>query len=185
MESAAMSSTMTLSLEPLSQALSAVKVDLQAGRAKKDISLGPKLQRLWQERGDSSKLTIAALEEDAARELKQEEESTMAEVVPTASTSEITTTTVDSEKGQGGQDELEEQGELEQALTPEQLWELKSNILEGLDLARVAITSALDLLQLYLNPLQALNPPVPEEALALPSGSFTGTALHTPRLPSK
>lgn len=50
-------------------------------------------------------------------------------------------------------------------------------------LARVDITSALDLLQLYLNPLQALNPPVPDEALALPPGSFSATSLPTPLLP--
>ena len=40
--------------------------------------------------------------------------------------------------------------------------------------------SALDLLQLLLNPLGALNPAVPEEALALPSGSLKATSLKTP-----
>lgn len=47
-------------------------------------------------------------------------------------------------------------------------------------LARSDITSALDLLQLLLNPLHALVPPVPEEALALPSGSMSSSSLHTP-----
>ena len=47
-------------------------------------------------------------------------------------------------------------------------------------MARNDITSALDLLQLLLSPLNVLNPPVPEEALALPSGSFCSTTLPAP-----
>ena len=47
-------------------------------------------------------------------------------------------------------------------------------------LARNDVTSALDLLQLLLGPLNALNPPVPEEALALPSGSLSTSSLGIP-----
>lgn len=50
-------------------------------------------------------------------------------------------------------------------------------------LARIDITSALDLLQLLLNPLGALNPVVPEDALALPSGSLSASLLHVPLPP--
>lgn len=50
-------------------------------------------------------------------------------------------------------------------------------------LARSDITSALDLLQLLLNSLNALSPAVPEEALALPSGSISSSLLHTPLPP--
>lgn len=56
-------------------------------------------------------------------------------------------------------------------------------LLTSPSLARSDVTSALDLLQLLLNPLNALSPPVPEEALALPSGSMSSSTLHTPLPP--
>lgn len=120
-----------LSLEPLSHALSAVEAELEASRTSKDTSLSFRLQRLWQERGDFSKLNTAVLEEEAAREQDLTDKDPLGDSAPEASTSKGATSGDDQDEASGAAQS--EQEELEQTLTPEQLWELKSNILEGLE----------------------------------------------------
>ncbi|KAK9897328.1 hypothetical protein P389DRAFT_194953 [Cystobasidium minutum MCA 4210] len=179
----------TLSLEPLLHALPSASaivsnkneagdLDGSSSTAADQHTLAARLQRLWQERGDFSKLSIDKLKSEDEQEALNEDDDVKKKKEDADQPGHG-----EGDDGQDGEESKAEKAEEEQSMTQEQLWELKLGILQGLDLARSDITSALDLLQLLLNPLNALAPPVPEEALALPSGSMSSSSLHTPLPP--
>ena len=179
--------TTTISLEPLLQGLQVTSPSEPVASTSKqagEVPLSLRLLRLWHERGDFSALSETALLEEQLKD----QEASVAEDVKEHKKLDDTTDALDGDEAEDAQ-----------GMIPDELWDLKVNILTGLkyvaacrlyayylaerglcSLARRDVTSALDVLQLLLNPLGALNPPVPEEALALPSASLSATSLHTP-----
>lgn len=104
-----MTTTTTLSLEPLVEALPSIA---STSNTNKDGQLGLRLQRLWQERGDFSKISTAKLEEEQEKDnAVKEEEGEQAEV-----------NEAEAPASEGN----------DQTLTPDQLWKLKATLLQGL-----------------------------------------------------
>ena len=136
----------TLSLEPL---LSALRVSPSAkepeapevedggggGGDPGPASLAYRLQRLWQERGDFKKLTAEALQ-------CEEDEEDEDDGAAGTESGKVQADTREAREGQeaGNEHEDDEEDEatedgasaISQHLSPEELWELKSTILQGL-----------------------------------------------------
>ena len=115
-----MSLSTTLSLEPISQVLSSIEAGLGYRKAgSEDGALSIRLQRLWQERGDFSKLTAAGLQDEASKEGQDDQVGVKSEKAG------------NPDKPDSEERPQREDGE-DQLFTPEQLWDLKSSILQGL-----------------------------------------------------
>lgn len=121
-----------LSLEPLLHTLPSVT----AGKAEHDHepaggstsvpdqhSLAARLQRLWQERGDFSKLSVEQLLLEGESD---EEEATATKDGGLDADQPL-------EASENNEDDKRQEAEEEQSLTQEQLWELKVGMLQGLE----------------------------------------------------
>lgn len=86
-------------------------------------SLAARLQRLWQERGDFSKLSVEKLQSESEQE--QQEAIDDEELKKTRSDQ-------GGDNGPDGEVEQKEAAE-EESMTQEQLWDLKLGILQGLE----------------------------------------------------
>lgn len=130
----------TLSLEPLLHALplksESIDVAAPAPAQADQYSLAARLQRLWQERGDFSKLSVESLKvedgEEAGAEASLDKDLTTTDVDQAVSTAE-------NEDDNGNKEQAK--AEEEQSMTQEQLWDLKLGILQGLE--SVAVPSSL------------------------------------------
>lgn len=142
----------TLSLEPLVRALTlhadtanttgisdngdgAVKTDgssqnqeAQGSFEQQQKSLAARLQRLWQERGDFSKLSIEKLQAEEDKSSLSSESSKDA-----GGKAEVKEVEVEGEEGQTAKDGDVASEEAEQTMSQEKLWELKLGILQGLE----------------------------------------------------
>lgn len=114
----------TLSLEPLRHALPSLKSEASdaaaaaaAAATPDQQSLAARLQRLWQERGDFSKLSIDKLVQEANEEGGEDDK--REELLKTA-----------KDSNENVDQEAEEQ---QQSMSQEQLWDLKLGILQGLE----------------------------------------------------
>lgn len=127
---------MTLSLEPLSEALYRIEQDDETGpvastsKLASEDGLAIRLQRLWQERGDFSRLSVTDLEEEAAREQAKAEAGSELDV--SVADRETVGTTGETEKLDEQLKSEEVRDEADQTMSPDQLWELKTTILQGL-----------------------------------------------------
>jgi len=108
-----MTTTSTLSLEPLVEALPSITNS-------KDGQLGLRLQRLWQERGDFSKISTSKLEEE------QEKDNAVKEEADDDDDDD------DDDDNKVKKEDAPTSEENDQTLTPDQLWELKTTLLQGL-----------------------------------------------------
>lgn len=117
-----MTSNTTISLEPLLQALqsSSLAEAVPSSRRSDEVPLSLRLQRLWQERGDFSALGVEALCEEQARDDE-------------AGHSELAEDAVKQEDEGKTTADAAQDGEDSQAMSPDELWELKVNILSGLE----------------------------------------------------
>ena len=139
----------TLSLEPL---LSALHVSASAkdplapevedggggGGDPGPASLAYRLQRLWQERGDFNKLTAEALQREEGKEEDQEDVAAGSD----RGKAQAQAVTREAKEEQDASDEQEVDNEAGAAedgapampkhMSPDELWELKSTILQGL-----------------------------------------------------
>jgi hypothetical protein len=128
--------TTTLSLEPLLLALPptsssdgelqddpAFKPEIKAVETNDQSSLAARLQRLWQERGDFSKLSIdkLTLEEEQEQDSKDADGNVIEQADHPRDDEEQVDNSEDSK------------AEEEESMTQEQLWELKLGILQGLE----------------------------------------------------
>lgn len=124
----------TLSLEPLLHVLpwttstSLFENSEALSSPEQQHSLAARLQRLWQERGDFSKLSIDKLELEEEKEKDDEQE----EAGHDDAFSREVEKTDQAGNEQDTADKLEQAAE-EQSMSQEQLWDLKLGILQGLE----------------------------------------------------
>lgn len=142
--------TSALSIEPVSQGLASLRLGNDASAATSQdgdagLALAARLQRLWQERGDFSKLSRRALLEEVKRETsardpeEQDEEEHIAGDVDDESKLRVNGATAHGADAHENKEKSLEMGDAvvaaaaaEHSMTPEQLWELKSSMLQGL-----------------------------------------------------
>ena len=118
---AAIMTTTTISLEPLLQAFQSSSLS-EAGPSKRndEVPLSLRLQRLWQERGDFSALNEADLREEASKDAFAITENELEHEGESKKTDEA------KPEGAAGRTDTD-------AMTPDELWDLKVNILTGLE----------------------------------------------------
>ena len=134
----------TLSLEPLLTPLhvsssakepEAPQVEAGGGGDPGPASLAYRLQRLWQERGDFNKLTAEALQHEEEEDVEIEDDAAGSE------TGRVRADTRHAREEQDAGDEQEDNevgaakdgtAPMPQHMSPDELWELKSTILQGL-----------------------------------------------------
>lgn len=145
----------TLSLEPLLHALPSLSADKTEqdhdgvdgnDSAPDRHSLAARLQRLWQERGDFSKLSI--------EKLKAEDEEVKAEQLHQVKKNADQPAPDEDEKNDDSEDSKAERAEEVQSMTQEQLWELKLGILQGLECVLLVSTMITPEVQLVLTCLK-------------------------------